>query len=74
MIKLDLDEEGSIKHDQKSLFIFWAIRNTKGGNKGLFLNDEHLQPKDPSKVKPYLEIEFLQEKIDWFKFMRHRTL
>ena len=65
--KLDLNEEGPIEYKGNDPMLFWTMKYTKNGHHVLMLDDEYLKPSDPKK-KPYLNINFYQEKVDWNKY------
>ena len=65
--KLDLDEEGALDYNGSHQLFFWSLKNTQGGNSPIFLDNEYLKPSDKS-IKPYINVGFLQEKVNWYNF------
>ena len=64
--KIDLTEAGALKYDGKKQLYFWVLSNTAGGpEKSVYLHDEQLKPKDPAVDKAYLDVEFIQERVNW---------
>ena len=63
--KIDLDDAGQIKYDGSDVLLFWSLRDTSQGNSPLFLDDPRINPNPEKKLRPYVNISFIQEKVDW---------
>ena len=68
--KLDLDDPDiePMKYAGKDQLLFWSLKDTKDGPYPLFLNDPRLNFSKDKKTRPYLNISFIQEKVDWHKY------
>lgn len=57
-------------YNGKDQLLFWTLTKAgKGRYDSLYLNDTHFKEDAVKKIKPYLKVKFLQEDVDWHKYL-----
>ena len=63
----DLQDKRVLEYDGTKQLLFWSLKHTKDEDNAIMLDNYYLKPKDKN-IKPYLNISFLQEKVNLYNF------